>query len=64
MQGWTRRAAAAALLAGAAAALPGCMVAVGSTTGAGHTDRIKVLENRVRAAEERLGIPAPDEAAK
>ena len=51
-----------ALLAGATA-LPGCVVAVGTTTTRTPDERMDQLEKRIAAAEQKLGIPGP-EAAK
>lgn len=55
--------AACAVLGAAAAGLPGCVVAVGTTSEASPNERMDRLEARVIAAEKALGIPA-QEAAK
>ena len=61
---WRRATAVALALGGLAATLPGCMVAVGSTLPGDADHRVERLEKRMKAAEERLGLPSPEEAPK
>lgn len=58
---WRGLAMAAALVA-ATFTLPGCLLAVGSSSSASDR-RLERLEERMRRAEERLGIP-PQEASQ
>ena len=51
---------AALALVAAAGTLPGCLVAVGSTGSGGNRARVTKLEDRMTAAEKRLGIPAAE----
>jgi DNA-binding IclR family transcriptional regulator len=52
----------AAALVAATFTLPGCLLAVGSSSSASDR-RLERLEERMRRAEERLGIP-PQEASQ
>lgn len=55
-----RRLAWAFALAAGASVLPGCVIAVGTTTTRSPDERMDQLEKRVTAAEQKLGIPSPE----
>lgn len=54
------RIALALALVAAAAALPGCAISIGSSSARSSDDRLDQLSARMRAAEQKLGIPTPE----
>lgn len=60
---WMRNRAFAALGLAALGVLPGCVISVGSSHAKSQDERLDQLENRVRDAEQRLGIPSPEKEA-